>query len=133
MARFEIISKDGESVRYKGKPKYVGTYLKPSYLEFSEISSPTPINWEVGDYVDYPRTGMRYRLYSIPQPSKNARRDSYGGAFTYSNVQLYAATKELEIAPFKDLVIEDNFIHFSTSPDVATFEDIHGIADRIQA
>jgi hypothetical protein len=133
MARFQIISKDGKSVRYEGKPKYVGTYLKPSYLEFSEISSPTPINWEVGDYVDYPRTGMRYRLYSIPQASKNARRDSYGGAFTYSNVQLYAATKELEIAPFKDLVLDDNFIHFSTSPDVATFENIIGIADRIQA
>ena len=133
MARFQIISKDGKSVRYEGKPKYVGTYLKPSYLEFSEISSPTPINWEVGDYVDYPRTGMRYRLYSIPQPSKNARRDSYGGAFTYSNVQLYAATKELEIAPFKDLVLGYNFIHFSTSPDVATFENIIGIADRIQS
>lgn len=133
MARFQIISKDGKSIRYEGKPRYIGSYLKPSYLEFSEISSPTPINWEVGDYVDYPRTGMRYRLYSIPQASKNARRYSYGGAFTYSNVQFHAATKELEIAPFKDLVIEDNFIHFSTSPDVATFEDIHGIADRIQA
>lgn len=133
MARFQIISKDGKSVRYEGKPKYVGTYMKPSYLEFSEISSPTPINWEIGDYVDYPRTGMRYRLYSIPQASKNAKRGSFGSAFTYSNVQLFAATKELEIAPFRDLVADDNFIHFSTSPDVATFEDIHGIAGRIQA
>ena len=133
MARFEIISKDGESVRYKGKPKYVGTYLKPSYLEFSEIASPTPINWEIGDYVDYPRTGMRYRLYSIPQASKNAKREAHGRSFTYSNVQFFAATKELEIAPFKDLVLGDNGIHFSTSPDVATFENVHGIADRIQA
>lgn len=133
MARFQIISKDGVSIRYEGKPKYVGTYLKPSYLEFSEISSPTPINWEIGDYVDYPRTGMRYRLYSIPQASKKARKDTYGGAFTYSNVQFFAATKELEIAPFKDLVLNDNGIHFSTSPDVATFENIIGIAERIQA
>lgn len=133
MARFQIISKDGMSIRYEGKPKYVGTYLKPSYLEFSEISSPTPINWEIGDYVDYPRTGMRYRLYSIPQASKKARKDTYGGAFTYSNVQFFAATKELEIAPFKDLVLNDNGIHFSTSPDVATFENIIGIAERIQA
>lgn len=133
MARFQIISKDGMSIRYEGKPKYVGTYLKPSYLEFSEISSPTPINWEIGDYVDYPRTGKRYRLYSIPQASKKARKDTYGGAFTYSNVQFFAATKELEIAPFKDLVLNDNGIHFSTSPDVATFENIFGIAERIQA
>lgn len=133
MARFSIISKDGSSIRYEGKPRYIGTYLKPSYLEFSEIASPTPIDWQVGDYIDYPRTGMRYRLYSIPQASKNARKGSHGRAFTYSNVQLHAATKELEIALFKDLVSADNNIHFSTSPDVATFEDVYGIARRIQA
>lgn len=133
MARFKIQSQDGNSVRYEGKPKYIGTYLKPSYLEFSEIASPTPIAWEVGDYVDYPRTGMRYYLYSIPQASKNARKGSHGRAFTYSNVQLHAATKELEIAPFRDLVPNDNGIHFSTAPDVATFEDVYGIARRIQA
>lgn len=134
MAKFSIISKDNARIiRYEGKPKYIGTYLKPSYLEFSEIASPTPIDWEVGDYIDYPRTGMRYRLYSIPQASKNARKGSHGRAFTYSNVQLHAATKELEIAFFKDLVPADNNIHFSTSPDVATFEDVYGIARRIQA
>lgn len=133
MARFDIISKDGGIVRYSGKPRYIGSYLKPSYLEFSEISTPNLISWEVGDYVDYPRTGMRYRLYSIPQPSKNARKDSHGRAFTYSNVQLYAATKELEIALFRDLVANDNGIHFSTSPDVSTYENVEGIARRIQA
>lgn len=133
MARFDIISKDGSIVRYSGKPRYIGSYLKPSYLEFNEISSPTPIAWEVGDYVDYPRTGMRYRLYSLPQPSKNARKGTHGKAFTYSGVQLHASTKELEIAPFRDLAANDNGIHFSTSPDVATFEDVYGIARRIQA
>lgn len=133
MARFKIYSKDGQSVRYEGKPKYLGVYLNPSCLKFSEISSSEPIAWEVGDYVDYTRTGMRYRLYSIPQPSKEARRGSYGGAFRYSGVELYAATKELEIALFRDLVGNDNNIHFSTSPDVATFEDVYGIARRIQA
>lgn len=133
MARFKIISKDGSKVRYEGKPRYNGSYLRPSYLEFSEIASATPIAWEIGDYVDYPRTGMRYRLYSIPQASKNARKDSHGKAFTYSNVQLYSATKELEIALFRDIVDNDNKIHFSTAPDVNTFEDVEGIARRIQA
>ena len=133
MARFKIISKDGASIRYEGKPRYIGTYLKPSHLEFNEIASPTPIDWEVGDYVDYPRTGLRYRLYSIPQATKNARRGTHGKAFVYPNVQLHAATKELEIALFRDLVENDNNIHFSTSPDVATFENVEGIARRIQA
>lgn len=133
MARFNITSKDGQSVRFEGKPRYIGSYLKPSYIEFSEIASPTPIEWEVGDYVDYPRTGLRYKLYSIPQASKNAKKGAHGRSFTYSNVQLHAATKELEIALFRDLVDNDNNIHFSTSPDVATFEDVYGIARRIQA
>lgn len=133
MARFKIISKDGGAIRFEGKPRYIGSYLKPSYLEFSEIASPTPIAWEVGDYVDYPRTGMRYRLFSIPQASKNARKGAHGRSFTYSNVQLYSATKELEIALFRDIVDNDNNIHFSTSPDVVTFENVAGIVRRIQA
>lgn len=132
MARFEIKSKDGNSIRHSGKPRYNGSYLKPSYLEFTEVASSSPIQWEVGDYVDYPRTGMRYRLYSIPQPSKNARKGAVGNSFTYSNVQFFSATKELEIALFRDLVDNDNNIHFSTSPDVATFENVEGIIRRIQ-
>ena len=133
MARFEIKSKDGLSVRFFGKPVYNGSYLKPSSLTFSEVNSPTPIAWEVGDYVDYTRTGMRYYLYSIPQPTKRAKMGSRGDAFSYSGVQFFAATKELEIALFKDLVNSDNNIHFSTSPDVATFENVEGIARRIQS
>ena len=86
MARFEIKSKDGLSVRFSGKPVYNGSYLKPSSLTFSEVNSPTPITWEVGDYVDYPRTGMRYYLYNIPQPTKRARKGSRGDAFSYSGV-----------------------------------------------
>lgn len=133
MARFEIKSKDGLSVRFSGKPVYNGSYLKPSSLTFSEVNSPAPIAWEVGDYVDYTRTGMRYYLYSIPQPTKRAKMGSRGDAFSYSGVQFFAATKELEIALFKDLVNSDNNIHFSTSPDVATFENVEGVARRIQS
>lgn len=133
MARFNIVSKDGATIRYSGKPRYSGTYLKPSLLEFTEIASPVPIEWEVGDYVDYPRTGLRYYLYSIPQPSKNARRDASGKSFTYSNVQFYAASKDLEIALFRDYVANDNNVHFSTSPDVVTTENVEGIARRIEA
>ena len=133
MATFKILSADGSLARYEGCPKYVGTYLKPSYIEFSEVCSPAPIEWEVGDYVDYYRTGLRYKLYSIPQATKKARMFSNGSAFIYNNVQLFAATKDLEIALFRDLVANDNGIHFSTSSDVSTFEDVAGVARRIQA
>ena len=141
MARFTIYSSDGQTVRYTGTPVYHGTHLKPAYLEFREIASPTPIAWEVGDYVDYSvidgggnetRTGYRYKLYSLPQPTKQAASGLAGDAFVYNDVQFHCATKDLEIAPFRDVVISDNTIHFTTLPEVATFEDVYGIARRIQ-
>lgn len=133
MSRFKIISKDSQSVRYEGAPQYNGAYLGVDYIEFRSISSSKIIEWEIGDYVDYFRTGKRYKLYSLPMPKKVARIGSYGAAIEYSNVQFFAATKDLEIAPFKDLVANDNGIHFSTRQDVSTFEDVRGIARRIEA
>ena len=133
MAKYEIKAKDDNSVRYSGYPKYNGTYMKVSYLDFGNISSPVLIGWKVGDYVDYDRTGMRYRLYSIPQPTKQARAGASGESFMYKNVQFHAKTHDLQITPFRDYVRNDNLIHFSTSSSVSTYENVYGIADRIQA
>lgn len=132
MAKFKIISADRKTLRFEGCPKYVGTHLGVPYLEFADIESPTPINWQRGDFVVYSRTGLTYRLYSAPLPKKQARTGAYGAAFVYSNVKLYSAVKDLEIALFRDVVKKDNGIHFSTRADVSTFEDVYGIASRIQ-
>ena len=134
MSRFSIYSSDGAAIRHSGKPKYQGAYLKVSYLDFGEVSSPVPIDWHIGDYVDYPRTGLRYRLYSIPQPKKQGRRKENGASFVYPSVQLHAATKELEMALFNDMVLDaEKNVHFSTREQTSTFEDVYGIARRIQA
>lgn len=133
MAKFTIYSKDGKSARCIGEPQFSGSYMGVDYIEFRTISSPVPVTWAIGDYVDYYRTGLRYKLYSLPMPNKVARRGAYGASFEYSNVQLYAATKELEIAPFRDLVADDNKIHFTTRQDFSTHENVYGIARRIQA
>ena len=133
MARFNIMARDGQSVRYSGAPKYNGLFGKPSYIEFSEIASATPIEWQVGDYVDYSRTGFRYKLYTIPQVVKSSTSGTAGDAFVYKNVQFYCATKDLEIALFRDIVEYDNGIHFSSIPNVDTYEDVYGIINRIQA
>lgn len=132
MARFDILSSGG-AVRYNGAPTYNGVFGKASYLEFQQIASPYPIAWAVGDYIDYPRTGLRYKLYSIPQPERHAKSGKRGDSIIYRNVQLFAATKDLEICPFNDLVLGDNLIHYSSQPDVNTYENVQGIADRIQA
>ena len=133
MAEFQIKSKDGLVTRATGAPVYNGTYLKPGYLEFAEIASPTPIDWQAGDYVDYPRTGLRYRLYNTPKSRKQGEQNLYGASFVYENVQFFDITKELELAPFADFVPDDNLIHFSTLNSVAFFGTPANVAERVQA
>lgn len=143
MSKFLVIPKGGGTARYSGCPTFTGTYMKPGMVEFREIASPTPIDWSVGDYIGYQsgssvvagysRTGLRYTLYSLPQVKKQARSTEYGGAFVYQNVQFFDDSKQLEICPFRDLVPDDNLIHFSTQPSISTFEGVDGIARRIQA
>lgn len=133
MARFSIMAAGGGSVRFRGCPVYHGTYLKPSYLEFREITSDTPIVWAVGDYVDYTRTGLRYTLYDLPEMAQHSEKQKVGDRYVYSNVRFYARTKDLERCLFRDIVTADNTVHFSSRKTISTFEDVDGLAARIQA
>lgn len=132
MARFTIYSPTGTAL-YTGTPSFTGQYMKPGLLEFREVSVPTLLTLEPGCYVDYARTGYRYRIYTAPQIKKQARRATYGGAFVFQGVQLYDASKQLEYCPFRDLVKGDNRIHFSTQPSISTFEGVDGLARRFEA
>lgn len=133
MARFSIMAAGGGSVRFRGCPVYHGTYLKPSYLEFREITSDTPIAWAVGDYVDYTRTGLRYTLYDLPEMAQHSEKQKVEDRYVYSNVRFYARTKDLERCLFRDIVTADNTVHFSSRKTISTFEDVDGLAARIQA
>lgn len=132
MAKFTIYSPTGTAL-YTGTPSFTGQYMKPGLLEFREVSLPSITPLEPGCYVDYSRTGYRYRIYTVPQIKKQARALSYGGAFVYQGVQLYDASKMLEYCPFRDLVLGDNRIHFSTQPSISTFEGCDGLARRFEA
>ena len=132
MARFTIYSPAGVAL-YEGTPTFTGQYMKPGLLEFREVSLPALVDLVPGCYVDYTRTGHRYRIYTAPQLKKQARTNTYGGAFVYQSVQLYDASKMLEYCPFRDLVLGDNRIHFSTQPSISTFEGCDGLARRFEA
>lgn len=133
MPKFSIIPKGGGAARYSGTPTYTGTYMKTGVLEFREVASPTPIPFSVGDYVVYSRTGRTYRLYELPQVKKQAANSKYGGGYLYQNVQFKDDSYQLEICPFRDLVVGDNRVHFSTQPAISVWDDVAGIAERIQA
>lgn len=134
MAHYSIISsQSGAATLWTGAPKYVGAYLKPGYLEFPAIGSPTAIAWHVGDYVVYSRTGKTYRLYRTPQAAEQGVASKYGASFLYENVQFFDDSKQLEFCPFTDLVPGDNTVHFSTQNTVSFFGKPANVAERIQA
>lgn len=146
MAKFDIIAYSGGLVRFSGYPTYNGSYLKPAYIEFRNVSSDSLIDWHVGDYCDYAGSfgrSLRYEIYELPQPTRKGSNGACGEAIVYESVKLYAQTKQLEICPFRDIVANDNHIHFSTRNTVATFEPLSsvsngvwlndGIVSRIQA
>lgn len=132
MARYTIYSPTGTAL-YTGTPTFTGQYMKPGLLEFREVSVPRLLALGPGCYVDYDRTGYRYRIYAVPQIKKQARSRSYGGAFVFQGVQLYDPSKQLEYCPFRDLVKGDNRIHFSTQPSISTYEGVDGLARRFEA
>lgn len=97
-----------------------------------KVASSTPIAFEIGDYITYDYNGVTYTLRSIPEAAKNARPSTYGEAFVY-NLVFYSPMWDLRNAPFLDLVLYDNGQHFTSMPDVTTYEDVYGIAARVQA
>ena len=133
MAHVSIISSQSGEQIFEGAPRYIGAYLKPGYLEFPAIGSPTAISWHVGDYVVYPRTGKTYRLYRTPQIAEQGDTMRYGAAFLYENVQFFDDSKRLELCPFTDLVPGDNTVHFSTQNVVSFFGKPLNVAERVQA
>ena len=133
MAHSIILSSQSGTAIFEGAPKYVGAYLKPGYLEFGAIGSPSPISWHVGDYVVYSRTGKTYRLYRTPQAVEQGQSNKYGASFLYENVQFFDDSKQLEFCPFTDLVPGDNTVHFSTQNTVSFFGKPLNVAERLEA
>ena len=107
------------------------TFMDVPQLSVKVVSS-TPITFEIGDYITYDYNGVTYTLRSIPEAAKNARPSTYGEAFVY-NLVFYSPMWDLRNVPFLDLVLYDNGQHFTSMPDVTTYEDVYGIAARVQA
>ena len=126
MAKFNIISKDGASVRYTGLSK-IQRFLYGSVgsvLEFSEISvSVSHKLGDSGDFVDY-RTDD---YLSLPEPRKQARRNEYGAAFVYAECSSTPLSSSLRLPAFRDIVTEDNEVLLLCP---MLYENVHGIARK---
>ena len=131
MGRFIIYSKDGQTQRcVANKLEYNGEFMGACSVNIT-VTSPTPINFTVGDYLIY--RGERFEINYDPTELKQASKNTYGEAFKYENVVFNSLADELTRCEFLDYVKEDNLIHYSSLPTFSFYaESINALAERIQ-
>lgn len=96
------------------------------------VNSATPIDFEVGDYIDY--RDERYTINYDPSVLKKARRGTYGEGFTYENIKFVAVQDEVVRCDFNDIVLSDNQMHYTQLPTFPFYcETVDDLLDRIQA
>ena len=95
------------------KPEYNGEWMGECYVSVT-IESPTPVDFEIGDYLIY--RGERFEINYNPGKIKSAPRFAKGDAFKYENVKFNSLADELTRCDFLDVVLNDNQLHFTGLP-----------------
>lgn len=96
------------------------------------VKSPYPIDFHFGDYLIY--RGDRYSINYDPNVVKKSRLNTYGEGFTYDSFKMYAESEKLKDIDFKDVVLYDNGLTYTSLNKFSFFADsVEDLADRIQA
>lgn len=131
MIDITIYSKNGTEKAVVKTLEYEGNFMGDRFVTVS-VSSPTVIDWAIGDYLDY--RGERWTLWLLPATSKTARVRSYGGAIEYKDLRFCPNEEELRRCSFLDVVKSDNEIHYTSLPNFSFYcSRAQDLADRIQA
>ncbi|UKK52659.1 hypothetical protein [Prevotella sp. E2-28] len=131
MGKWKIYSKNGTEKYTVDKLEYKDEWMGEEYV-MVRVSSPTPINLEIGDYLIY--RGLTYSVFNVPSALKQARSGSYGEAFVCDNVKLSSLGAELADVRFHDIVLNDNDIHYTTLPTFSFYcATVDDLLDRLQA
>ena len=111
--------------------EYNGEFMGERFLS-ATIKSPFPIDFEIGDYIDY--RGERFTLNYDPSIIKKAEIYKSGESFTYENVKFNSYADELVRCEFLDYVLNDNFVSFSSLPTFGFHAlTVQDLANRIKA
>lgn len=129
---WQIKDRDGKKVKATVESlEYNGKWLGERYVSLS-IESPTPIDFAVGDYLEY--RGERFEINYDPTVIKSAPSGAKGNAFKYDDIKLNSYSDELTRCDFLDVVLADNKMHYTTLPNFGFYaETVKDLADRIQA
>lgn len=129
---WKVYSSDGKTVKATTKRvEYNGEYMGSCSLTIT-FESHAPINFEIGDYIDYRLE--RFYLNVLPSSKKQCSRNGSKNAFAYENVQFMSVSDELVRCDFLDVVKKDNNIHWTALPTFSFYcECVKNLAERIQA
>lgn len=129
---WKVYSSDGKTVKATTKRvEYNGEYMGSCSLTVT-FESPVPINFEIGDYINYRLE--RFYLNVLPSSKKQCSRNGSKNAFAYENVQFMSVSDELVRCDFLDVVKKDNNIHWTALPTFSFYcEGVKNLAERIQA
>mgnify|MGYP007110840995 FL=1 len=129
---WKVYSSDGKTVKATTKRvEYNGEYMGSCSLTVT-FESHAPINFEIGDYIDYRLE--RFYLNVLPSSKKQCSRNGSKNAFAYENVQFMSVSDELVRCDFLDVVKKDNNIHWTALPTFSFYcEGVKNLAERIQA
>ena len=130
--RFKIYHKgETEAFIEVDKLTYSDEWMGEEFVTVS-VSSASPIDWRIGDYIIY--RNQEYSLNVIPAASKQARRNSVLGAFSYEGVKFRSCSDELTRCKFLDVVPKQNTAYYTGLTDFNFYcPDVNQLAERIQA
>ncbi|WP_289759229.1 hypothetical protein, partial [uncultured Duncaniella sp.] len=127
---WEIKGKNNQVKATVGSLEYNGEWMGESYVTVT-VESPAPVNFEIGDYIIY--RDERFEINYDPGKIKSAPRYEKGDAFKYENIKFNSLADELTRCDFRDLVLQDNNLHFTSLPKFPFYGGVRDLANRIQA
>lgn len=126
-----IYGSDGTAKAEASKIEYEGAWLGTRKISV-DVVSPVPIEFANGDYLDF--RGERFTLRYKPSVSKTASSGAKGNAFAYETMIFYSYADELTRCEFRDVVLEDNNIHYTSLPKFSFYcQTAQDFADRLKA
>lgn len=127
---WDIKGKDNQIKATVNALEYNGEWMGESYVSVT-IESPSPIAFAIGDYLIY--RGERFEINYDPGKIKSAPQFVKGDAFKYENIKFNSLADELTRCGFRDVVLQDNNLHFTSLPKFTFFGGVQELANRIQA
>lgn len=130
MSTWEIKGKNDIVKAIINSLEYNGKWMEERYVS-ATIDSPVPIDFAIGDYLIY--RGERFEINYDPGKIKSAPPEKKGDGFKYENVKFNDLSDELTRCEFRDVVPNDNLLHYTSLPKFRFYGSVRDLAGRIKA